>query len=194
MTRNDNTTAIIHSLLRFSVSTAAIASAFVIPNALIALEKPLNKYFDHLDKETREREGRRIIRYMKSQGLLAGEYEHGMKITKKGQKRLKKLDFKNIKVVNPKVWDHLWRLVFYDIPEEYKSSRDVLTAKLRELGFFQLQRSIWIHPFPCREVIEQLTENYNVEKYVSYIETAHLDNQSVLIKQFQKRLPTVSFK
>lgn len=194
MARNDTTSAIIGAVLKFAVTGTALSVGIVVPNALVALEKPLKKFMGSMDKREREREARRIIHYMKSQGLLKGEYEHGLKITPKGRKRLTAMEFENISIPSPKKWDHTWRLVFYDIPEKHRYGRDTLVSKLRELGFFQLQQSVWIYPFACREVIEKVTSNFGLERHVSYIETPCLDNESVLIQRFKKRLPTVDFK
>ena len=181
-------------ILKLAVSGTALSVGIVVPNTLVALEKPLKKFLKHMDKRQREREARRIISYMKSQGLLRGEYEHGLKITKKGQKRLAQLDFEHLVIPLQKSWDHTWRLVFYDIPEKDRRGREALTAKLRGLGFFQLQQSVWVHPFPCREIIEKVTSTFGIERFVSYIETTNLDNQAVLIQRFKKRLPHSSFK
>src|SRR3989344_4899909 len=160
MARNDTTSAIIDAVLKLTIGGTALSVGLVVPNVLIALEKPLDKFLKHMDKRQRERETRRIISYMKSQGLLKGEYEHGLKITAKGRKRLEQLEFENLAIPTQKSWDHTWRLVFYDIPESHKSGRNALTTKLRELGFFQLQQSVWIRPFPCREIIEKVTSTF----------------------------------
>ncbi len=194
MGRRDTSSKILDETLKVLVTGSAIGAGMILPNLLIALEKPLDTYLKSYEKREREREGKRIVYYMKEQGYLRGEYEHGLHITKKGRQRLEKLDFENLEVVNQARWDHLWRIIFYDIPEEHKAGRNALTAKLRALGFFQLQRSVWIHPFPCREVIETITNNYGLEKYVSYIESPHLDNETVLVNRFKKRIPTVSFQ
>ena len=194
MKRNDNVEAFMDVVLRQLVGASAMGAGLVLPNLLTSLNKPINTYFSHLDQKARQREARRIIYYMKSRGLLAGEYEFGLGITKKGKEALEKLDLDKIQIDPPKKWDHLWRIVFYDIPEKHKTGRDALTTKLRSLGFFQLQRSVWIHPLPCREVIEKVTTNYGIEKYVSYIEAQSLDNQKLLVERFSKRLPHVSFK
>ncbi len=194
MARNDTTSAIIDTLLKLAIGGSALSVGLVIPNALIALEKPLNIFLGQMDKREQEREARRIISYMKSRGLLKGEYEHGLKITKKGRRRLEQLEFDNLVIPAQRSWDHTWRLVIYDIPESHKSGRDSLTAKLRELGFFQLQQSVWIHPFPCREIIEKVTSTFGIERYVSYIESPHLDNETALIQRFKKRIPPASFK
>jgi len=194
MPKRDATADVIDAVLGFAASSAVLAAGFVVPNALVVLEKPLNRYLKHLDEYAREREARRIISYMKSRGYIAGEYEFGLKITQRGRKRLQSAEFNSLTIAPQKRWDHIWRLVFYDIPEDHRYGRQTLTAKLRELGFFQLQQSVWIHPFPCRAVIEKVTNNFGLAPYVSYIKTNHLDNQKALIKRFAKRLPTTSFK
>lgn len=181
------------ALLRIAANSAAIGTALILPNALIGLEKPLEILDKGLDKRARDREARRIIYYAKERGLLTGDYEHGLEITDKGTKRLKDREITGVVIKSPSEWDHLWRLVFYDIPEAHKSGRDKLTAKLRDLGFFQMQRSVWIHPFPSRDVIEHITSTYGLARYVSYVETLHIDNEQVLIKRFQKRLSETKF-
>lgn len=185
--------AIMDEVLRFGSGIAAIGASFVIPNVLIALDKPLRNIDKTLDKRAREREARRVIYYMKSRGYIAGEYKHGLQITAKGQKRLEQLDFDNIKISQQRHWDKLWRIVFYDIPERRKPARDALNAKLREIGFFQLQRSVWVHPFPCLDVIQKVSGSFNVAKYVSYVEAKHIDNQNYLIKLFRKKLTATKF-
>lgn len=181
------------TVLRELVIIGSLGAGLALPNLLVALDKPVGKLLSSLDKRAREREARRVIYYMKSRGLIAGEYEFGLNITKKGSQALAKLDIQLLNINSPGRWDKKWRIVFYDIPEKHKSGRDALTGRLRGLGFYQLQRSVWIHPFPCRQTLEKLTSSYNIEKYVSYIETPRLDQQNVLIKWFKKRHPKVRF-
>ncbi|MGZ6005352.1 MAG: hypothetical protein ACXWLH_04345 [Candidatus Saccharimonadales bacterium] len=194
MSRNQAASLFIDRVLELAVGVSALSAGLLVPNALVALDKPIKKFFKGMEQKDRQREARRLISYMKSQGLLVGEYEHGLKITKKGRQRLTEVEFENLQIPTQKKWDHIWRLVFYDIPEVKRSGRESLTNKLRGLGFFQLQQSVWIHPLPCREVIEKITSIYKIEQFVSYIETPHLENESALIKKFNKRLLSTSFK
>lgn len=194
MARNDTTSAIVDGILRFTVTSGAIAAGLAIPNLLIGLEKPLEVFWRHLDKRERERELRRIVSYMKSTRLITDNYQHGLQITKSGRKRLAKLDFHNLTIRPLRKWDGNWRLVIYDIPEKNRGARIALTNKLSELNFYQLQRSAWLHPFPCRNIIETITSRYGVEKYVSYIKTANIDKQELLIRRFKKQYPTTTFK
>lgn len=193
MRRSDQTEQIMDAILRELIIIGSLGAGVALPNLLVALDKPINKFLSRLDERTRKREARRIVYYMKSRGLVAGEYEFGLSITKKGLRALAKLDVLHLNVAAPVRWDKNWRIVFYDVPEKHKSGRNALTARLRGLGFYQLQRSVWIHPFPCRQTVEKLTSNYRIEKYVSYIETLKLDNQKVLVKWFGTRYPSVKF-
>ena len=193
MARNDTTSAIIDNILKITLGTGVFAGALVLPNLLIALEKPLDHYMKHLDKRSREREVRRLLSYMKAQKLLTENYRYGLIITKRGRKRLTDAEFNNLKVKTPAKWDQVWRLVFYDIPEKHKTGRNALTMKLRELGFYQLQRSAWIHPFPCKNTIKTIAVTYGLEQYVSYIKTSHIDNQQQLVRIFKKQISKVNF-
>lgn len=194
MSKNDTTSAVIDGVLRLTVTSGAIAAGLLVPNLLIGLEKPLEIFWKHLDKRERERELRRVVSYMKSNQLLKGDYEHGLQITEKGRKRLEQADFAHLRVKSRDRWDRQWRLVIYDIPETHKQGRNALTSKLNELGFYQLQRSTWLHPFPCRQVIAAISAHYKIDSYISYIKTSHIDNQEVIVKKFKKKYSSTSFK
>lgn len=184
----DQTTALIDNLLKIIVSTSVFAAALVLPNLLVAFDRPLAAYLRGFDKRAGEREMRRIIRYMKAQDLVKGGYDHGLTITGKGRARLAKSELDKLSVPRLTKWDKKWRMILFDIPESQKSGRNALTAKLKSLDFHQLQRSVWIHPFPCRNIIEKIADFYNVSSCVTYIETSHIDNQQKLIDRFKKIL------
>ena len=55
--------------------------------------------------------------------------------------------FKKYREPTPKKeWDGKWRLVSFDVPGEYNPKRDSLRYLLKEYGFLQLQKSVWICP------------------------------------------------
>ena len=187
MARNDTTSAIIDSILKTLVSGVALSTLFVAPNAVQGLGKPLSYYLKKLDKRGRERELRRVLAYMKSRDLIkltSDDYEHGVVVTKSGKKRAEQANFESLEIPRPSHWDKTWRLVLFDIPEGHRNGRVALIGKLKMLGFVQLQQSAWIHPYPCRQEIEIVTQTYNVSRYVSYIETSHIDNHKQLIRRF----------
>lgn len=190
MARNDTTSAIIDNLLNVLIAGGLVATTLAAPNALQALDKPINKYFKRMDKRAREREYRRLILYMKRQGLIkfnAEDYEHGIQLTKSGKERAEKTNLDNLKIITPQKWDKKWRLVLFDIPESHKQARDHLTSKLRQLNFRQLQKSAWVYPFPCRDEIASIVHQYGISRYVSYIETSFIDSEERLKERFPFR-------
>lgn len=182
-----NTSVIIDDLLRFIVGGGAIATILFAPGMAKALDAPLRTYFSKLDKRRQQAEFKRLLYYMKQQGLIAmtsEDYEHGLLVTKKGTLRLRQAEFENLQIPAQIAWDKQWRIVFFDIPEHLRAGRRQLISKLKLLGFIQLQRSVWVHPFPCRNEIELIASTYNVQRYVSYIEASSIDNQIALENRF----------
>lgn len=76
-----------------------------------------------------------------------------LRLTSKGQKALVR-DFP-IFSFRKKKWDRLWRIVFYDIPEKQRTTRENLEAKLKELGFGMIQESVYISPFDIAEDLRE---------------------------------------
>jgi len=76
-----------------------------------------------------------------------------LKLTSSGNEKLKQ----NIPLFrfSNKSWDSYWRMVIFDIPQERKKLRDALRRKLKDLGFGQWQRSVYITPFDLQEEINQ---------------------------------------
>lgn len=170
-----------------------IAGTAVAPNLPIALEKPLRRLLKHLDKRECQREYQRIVYNLKAQGYLAGDYEHGLQLTDKARARLAQREADIHPIHSQKSWDHQWRIIIYDIPEKSKSARNALAHILRTIGCFQLQKSAWITPFPCRKDIETIAAKYEVDQHITYFETTSLDNAKPLMRRFQKKYPQTRF-
>lgn len=187
MNKNDTTSAVVDGVLKALIVGGTFSTAIIVPNVLQILDKPVGSALKKLDKRSQQRELRRVLYYMKKKQLIAvtKSYDYGISITKKGRSRLERVALDVLEISIPKKWDKKWRLVFFDIPEKHKSGRDALTRKLKELGFYQLQRSVLVHPYPCHTEIEAITLAYGIDQYVSYIETDHIDHQALLMKKFR---------
>ncbi|MFA6190013.1 MAG: hypothetical protein WC711_00645 [Candidatus Staskawiczbacteria bacterium] len=100
-------------------------------------------------------------------------------LTQKG--RLKSLDFRLNNLKNQKEkWDGKWRMVAFDIPEKYKQGRDALRNKLKSIGFRELQKSVFIVPYNCKEEIVLLVELFKLGKYVRFGVLEFIDNENYL--------------
>lgn len=82
-------------------------------------------------------------------------------------------------------WDQKWRLVAFDIPEDYRRGRDALREKLRELGFIELQKSVFVFPYECKNEIEFLVEFFGIRNRVRYGVLEFIDNDIHLRKIFK---------
>ena len=71
----------------------------------------------------------------------------------------------------------------FDIPESEKFAREALREKLKNLGFAQFQKSIWIYPYPCENEIDFVTEFFSIAKHVNLI-TVKIDDDRPLRAEF----------
>ncbi len=185
--------AIVDSIIRVGAYAGAVAAACVAPNIVQAIDKPLAALDKSLDERKRRRMIMETVYYMKSRGYLVGDYEHGLQLTDKSRKRLRAMQIRQLQVVVPHRWDGLWRVIFYDVPEKQRSSRQLLSSTLRSVGCYQIQKSVWVTPFDCREVVEGIAMEGKIDQFVTYIEATYLANAGPLLKRFIKKYPAVSF-
>lgn len=155
-----------------------IAAAFLAPN-ILQLLKPKGP-----DKKYRYR---KIIDKMFDDKIiyLSGER---IELTKSGLELLKQIQVEDI-VINrwqdrPEKWDGVWHLVCYDIPEPFKNKRDCFRRKLIESHFYQIQLSLWVCPYDCKEEIAIVAQNLGIAPFVAYLNTDHLPEQAKLVKHF----------
>jgi CRISPR-associated endonuclease Cas2 len=124
---------------------------------------------------------RSSFKYLKKRGLLEIKREgHDVRIslTKEGRKRAGKYQIDDLKIEKPKKWDKKWRVVVFDIPNTSRLIRDIFRRKLKEFGFYRLQQSIWIYPYPCREEIALLREFLGAnKKQIQVLEVTNLENE-----------------
>ena len=90
-----------------------------------------------------------------------------------------------MKIEKPKIWDGKWRIVIFDIPKHKKRARDALREKLKELGFYPFQKSVWVFPYPCEKEIQFLVELFDIWPYVNLIVAENISNDIKLRKHFK---------
>ena len=106
-------------------------------------------------------------------------------LSEDGKKRALAYKLSNMGIVRPKYWDKKWRVVVFDIPEEKKQARESIREYLRQLGFYQLQRSVFVIPFECGNEIDFLIELYGVRSNVRQFIATGIDNELHLKDIFQ---------
>jgi len=101
-----------------------------------------------------------------------------------GRKKALTYKLDDLQISIPKKWDGKWRIIIFDIPHRLKKSRDALRFHLKRLGFYKLQKSVFIFPYPVKDEIEFLIEFYDLRPFVRIIEAIKIDNELHLKKLF----------
>lgn len=106
-------------------------------------------------------------------------------LTERGRKKAKIFQIDNLKIKRPRKWDKKWRLIIFDIAELKKTYREAFRGKLKELGFYPLQKSVWVFPFDCRAEIDLLKEFFGLsEKEIGFVLAEKIDSDNKLKKIF----------
>lgn len=66
-------------------------------------------------------------------------------------------------------WDGKWRLVVFDVPERIRDRRNFLRRELMALGFSQLQKSVWVTPYPLPEDFSAIVAELGLGKHFRII-------------------------
>ncbi|MCD6085658.1 CRISPR-associated endonuclease Cas2 [bacterium] len=106
-------------------------------------------------------------------------------LTEKGKTKALEGKIDELEIEIPKTWDKLWRVVIFDIPEKKKKARDALRRKLKELGFLEFQKSVFIFPYECKDEIEFIVEIFEIRKYVRYLIVKEITNEEELLLKFK---------
>jgi DNA-binding transcriptional regulator PaaX len=132
---------------------------------------------------------RRTVREFYQERLVKGiENSDGtvkIVITEKGKKKILAFRINQISIKKPAHWDGKWRLVMFDVPEKLKYRRDILREKLKELNFFELQKSVFVHPYPCLDEITFVVEFYEIRSFVRCGDVTKLTNEAELRLHFK---------
>ncbi len=96
-------------------------------------------------------------------------------LTGTGRKRAMVYNLDKIEIKKPLMWDKLWRVVTFDIPEDKKKERMALALKLKEIGFYPMQKSVFIHPYECKNEIDFIVEIFDLAPYVRFLRVKDID-------------------
>lgn len=143
-------------ILKYLLLAGVIFVAASSPYFALNLAKNISKL-----RRQNKRKINSAFQYLRRNGLIEIKRENHdicIALTDKGKKRAGKYQVDDLEIRPPKKWDKKWRVVIFDIPNLKKTERDAFRSKLKELGFYSLQKSVWVHPFDCKKEIELLRE------------------------------------
>ena len=119
-------------------------------------------------------ERRKIIRRVSSERYA---------FTKKGEK-WRKQTLRKYFGLRVDRWDGKWRIVIFDIPQKLHTKRVSFTRKLKQLGFYPIQKSVYVLPYFCEEEVGSFVGALKIAKYVSIIRADSLGSNENEIRKF----------
>lgn len=125
---------------------------------------------------------------LKKRGLIEEDRRQNSKrlvLTKKGEAYFQRILFKNVCLPIQEKWDGKWRFVLFDIPVKYTKARDALRFRLKVLGFYQYQKSVWAYPYPCEKEILYVADYFGVGRFIEIFEAGCISNDKELKKHFE---------
>lgn len=115
--------------------------------------------------------------------IKKGEIE--VELTDAGEKKIRFYSAEEISPKQPRRWDGVWRIILSDIPESKKKARDALRQKFHAWGFYPLQKSVFIYPFPCEDEIAIMRDLFEIPtNNLIFIEVKHIADEAKLKKNF----------
>lgn len=159
-----------------AIVTASVAGAvYFVAHGMIALA-------------LKDRDFKREIKRLEKKGFVSlTKKPEGflIKLRKKAGKKIKRLALDAIQLPKSKIWDKKWRILIFDIPETNRLARDMLRKKLKDLGMYNIQRSVFTYPYDCRDELDFIAGHYGLEKYTSFAEITYSDLDREMRKFFK---------
>lgn len=129
---------------------------------------------------------KRVANRLQRKGVVKVEQignELVVKITEQGKKEVLKYKWADFKPKSSK-WDGLWRMVFFDIAEKQRKSRDELRDFLKMLGMQQMQESVFVSPYDISGEVKYLREILEIPHGVKLGVLKEIENEEELKEIF----------
>lgn len=151
------------------------------PN-MAALFAPLLK-----EQHSKPQLTRAVYRLRKLKLLSVSRRDHhtAIALTPQGRQVALRYAIDQVEIDRPLRWDGQWHLVMFDIPNTMRVARNALRTRLKRLKLTQVQESVWVSPFPCREEVKFIAQMYALGPFVKTMTISELDEQDA------KKLRTV---
>ncbi len=126
----------------------------------------------------------RIMRSLEERGWL--------KVYKEGKSKLYSLTeqgklealFLKAHLPEKENWDGKWRMLIFDIPEDARPERNKLRRLLKTNGFKQIQKSVFINPYPLNSEAISYLQQIGLDKFIRIFRIDKADNENSLKKLF----------
>lgn len=167
---------------------AILSAALLAPKSASILLPLVEKSSDYNEwKKYNTSYLRRTLERLENQKVVKIVKEGDMQVIRlsaNGKRKILKYSLDSLEIEKPKHWDGKWRLVLYDVPNYSRDLADMMRSSLKTLGFYPIQKSVFIIPYPCKDQIEFLREYFFLGGSVQYMVVDQLENDEVYKNYF----------
>jgi len=126
---------------------------------------------------------------LKKESLIQFENKNGqiyISLTKEGKAKAGKYQIDDLVIKKPETWDKKWRILIFDIKDKQKIKREALRGKIKQLGLFQLQKSVWIYPYDFEKEMKLLRSFFNLaQDEMQFLVVCKMENSKEIEKYFK---------
>ena len=156
----------------------------ITPNRQWKILKQISQEWKNINKENLRQQIKELYRSKAIERKENSDGSYTIVLTDKGKLKALTYYFEKIKIEGGK-WDGKWRIVIFDIPEKKRGGRDALRDKIKEIGFYELQKSVFVFPYECKDEIDFIIEFFGLREYVRFGILDSIDNELHLKKIFK---------
>lgn len=167
------------ALLETASAAVGLGIALAAPNA-VRIFRSFGLFEYKRDDEIIKRSRKLLVK----RGLMSYSSGNLLRLTEKGKAKLQHIRLTKFKFSIPKKWDKRWRVLIFDIPERKRALRDKVRSTLVAIGFVQLQRSVWIFPHDCENLVTLLKADFKIGKELLYMIVDSLEYDSWVKSHF----------
>lgn len=106
-----------------------------------------------------------------------------VRLTTKGRTKYFKFKLEEISLKKQQ-WDGKWRIVIYDISKYKRNQQSAFRNVIKRINMLQLQKSVYVTPYPCTKEIAYLREYFEIGDDVILIRADAIENEAAYRKYF----------
>lgn len=125
---------------------------------------------------------KQTLRRLEKQDLIERKMINGDEIfciTRNGKTKLLNFALDDLNISQPKKWDGKWRVILYDIQVGRKHEQEAMRRMLKKLGFYQVQKSVYVIPYSCFDEIEYLRSYFDIRAEIKYWLVERIEDDSI---------------
>lgn len=106
-------------------------------------------------------------------------------LTEKGRWEAGLYQINHLKIKKPKRWSKKWYVVIFDIPHDQRVKREALRGFFKRLGLSQLQKSVWVYPYDCKDEIYLLRDFFGfTQREIRLMTIENIGDDKILRETF----------